>query len=199
MRKKSIISKLTSMKRYKLCGNLWEVLPVLFVMIVIWGCGSSQKKHEDDGGDAAEELTLDEASQLVTARNNGESGTTVEEMFHPYQEVNEFLFDEEAPHNQGVEPLVEFVKRFSEDLVFQKERTHLREHSQYAMDYSVGLLEVLPPDSTNFFASWSVIQNDEASFCNGWLGSEMNKELIFCRSKDGHWYLVEYFSATKEW
>lgn len=187
------------MKRDKQRGNVWELLPVLFIILVVWGCGSSQKKHKDDGGEGSEELTLDEASQMVSNRSNSGAGITVAEMYRPYQEVNEFLLDEEAPHNQGVEPLVEFVKRFSEDLAFQKERTHLRANSQYDMDYGKGVLDVLPPDSTNFFASWSEIQNDEASFCNGWLGSEMNKELIFCRSKDGLWYLVEYFSATREW
>lgn len=175
------------------CG----VISVL-VMICFWSCTDAQKQNQDEeSNDEASELTLDEADRLISSRD-GSASTSIEEMFRPYKEANELLVNKDAPHNQGNEPLVEFVDRFSKDVTFQQSRTHLNEHSPYPMEFSEGILEVLPPDSTNFFASWREIQDDQAAFCNGWLGSEMNKELIFCREKDGLWYLVEYFSATKE-
>lgn len=189
------------MKKSNLFARFQSIL-LIFLMLLASGCGSRNQKNGESQEQtnveegAVEELTVEEANELVGGDNS--AFPTIEEMFEPFQEVNNQLLDPDAPHNIGGEPLNEFARKFSSDVSFQKVRTHLREGSPYNFEYKVGLLDISFPDSTNYFASWSLIENDQASFCEGWLGSEMNKEYIFCRNSDGKWYLTEYFSALNE-
>lgn len=181
-------------------------LSLIFVIICAVSCVSKNSKENSkneekelvtgETNESKDELTVEQANELM---RQGDSTTpSIEEMFEPYRLTNLTLIDPLAPHNTSGESLVSFVEHFSNDINFQKSRTQLEGDTPYILDYEVGLLEIQLPDASNFFASWSEIEENEASFCNGWLGSEMNKEYVFHRKEDGKWYLVDYFSATKE-
>ncbi|MDN4753238.1 hypothetical protein QYZ87_01625 [Porphyromonadaceae bacterium W3.11] len=180
-------------------------LSIIFVVLCAVSCSTKNSKSDsenedkeyvEESGESEDELTVEEANELV--RQQVSTSPSLEEMFEPYRLTNLALVDPTAPHNTTGESLMSFVEQFSSDINFQKSRTQLDSDTPYTPDYEVGLLEIQLPDSSNFFASWSEIDEDEASFCNGWLGSEMNKEYVFHRKDDGKWYLIEYFSATKE-
>lgn len=186
--------------------SVFRYLQMIFLISILLGstsCGKTKKYNKEETEETIEaengslgELTIEEATKQISGYLSETSPQ--DDMFESYRNNNILLQDLDAPFNKGDEPLLTFVTRFTDDVRFQKERTRLFSEGLYAMDYGKGLLDILLPDSSNYFASWSLIESNRAVFCNGWLGSEVNKEYVFSREEDGKWYLVEYFSAMEE-
>lgn len=172
----------------------------LLLWLLLVGMGCSEGKGQEEQQQASEEempLTVEEAEALLRTEVRSIC-MEVAEMYEGYDEMNRILGDTAALCNTYEEPLQLFVMEFSHDVQFQKRRTKLVEGSPYAPVYYEGMLDIIPPDSTLFFAAWSEVERDHASFCVGWLGSEMDKNYTFTRKGDGKWYLTEYFFSNLE-
>lgn len=161
------------------------------------GCSEGKGYEEEQANEEETPLTVEEAAALVRQEVRSIC-VEVAEMYEGYDLMNQILGDTAALCNTYEEPLQLFVMEFSHDAQFQKRRTQLVEGSPYAPVYYEGMLEIIPPDSTLFFAAWSEVERDHASFCVGWLGSEMDKNYTFTRKGDGKWYLTEYFFSNLE-
>ena len=172
---------------------------VLFGIIMMTGCAEGKQQDSSSETEALERrpLTVEEAEALMADPMESTSAA-IAEMYAEYAEMNSLLKDTTALWNSYGEPLELFAEHFSRDVHFQKRRTQLVEGSLYAPVYYEGALDILPPDSTFFFAAWSDVEGDRATFCVGWLGSEMDKNYTFTRKSDGKWYLTEYFFAYLE-
>lgn len=140
----------------------------------------------------ASRLTADEATELLAETNDEQSQY---DMYKEYNANNMIFADMEAPFNQGTESLYSFVERFGVDEEFQRERTALLDGAS-TLEYGLLTLSISDPDSTNFFAAWHELSPNEASFCKGFLGSEMIEEYIFSRhDSQSPWQLIDYFRA----
>lgn len=143
----------------------------------------------------ATDISVDEATALM-AEATGEN--PLYDLYRFYNDNNMVFLDKEAPCNKGTEALQAFVEQFSRDSQFQANRTKISEGGMRP-DFSSLSLVIAEPDSTNFFGAWSNIAPNEASFCHGWLGSEMLEEYTFTRKDSAsHWVLTDYFSALAE-
>lgn len=140
------------------------------------------------------EITAEDATALM-AEATGEN--PLYDLYRCYYDNNMIFLDTEAPCNKGDEALRVFVERFSNDSQFQVERTQIMEGGMNP-DFSTISLSIYDPDSTNFFGAWKYISANEASFCHGWLGSEMLEEYTFTRTdSSSRWLLTDYFSAEE--
>lgn len=141
------------------------------------------------------ELSVDEATALM-AEATGKN--PLYDLYRYYNDNNMVFLDGEAPCNKGAETLQSFIEQFSTDSQFRANRTQIISGGM-TPDFSNLSLTIAEPDSTNFFGAWSNIAANEASFCHGWLGSEMLEEFTFTRKdSSSQWLLTDYFSALFE-
>lgn len=137
-------------------------------------------------------LSVDQAEELV-ADADGE--VPVYDLYKEYDTNNMIYGDREAPFNQGAEGLKQFIDRFEGDAAFQRSRTSLGDGASEPV-FGQLQLTIAPPDSSYFFAAWRELMPNEASFCKGFLGSEMIEEYVFQRKdSQSHWMLTDYFRA----
>ncbi len=141
------------------------------------------------------DLSVDEATALMAEATGN---NPLYDLYRSYNDNNMVFLDQEAPCNKGTETLSSFIERFSSDSQFQIKRTQIAGGGMKP-DFSTLSLAISDPDSTNFFGAWSSITANQASFCHGWLGSEMLEEFTFTRRDSlSHWLLTDYFSALSE-
>lgn len=173
-------------------------MPLLFVSLVgLWSCScSDEKSSTQSDGDTqvatshSRQLTVEEAEALLQAKK-GKGGNCLES-FKPYQENNALFLDSDAPCNQGSESLRAFVEKFATDSAFQESRIRRPDPTLAIPEIKADSFKIQEPDQNGFFASWHEIEADYASFCTGWLNSEMEQEFVFERLDDGPWYLTDY-------
>lgn len=153
---------------------------------------SPENQVERPSEAAGSQLTADEAIELLPEVAVDQS---LSDLYKEFQSNNMAFGDMGAPYNQGKEALCQFVSRFAQDEAMQRDRTTLMEGAS-TLEYGELCLSVSEPDSTNFFAAWRELTPDKASFCKGFLGSEMIEEYVFSRKDSlSAWYLVDYFKA----
>lgn len=141
------------------------------------------------------DLSVDEATALMAEATGS---NPLYDLYRSYNDNNMVFLDQEAPCNKGAETLQAFIEQFSRDRQFQANRTQITEGGMKP-DFNTLSLVISEPDSTNFFGAWSNIAANEASFCHGWLGSEMLEEFTFTRKdSSSHWLLTDYFSALSD-
>lgn len=118
--------------------------------------------------------------------------------FARYEANNSRLDDREAPFNQGVEPLTDFLLSYREDPSLVRRRMQLP--AGITLPSSVGdPFAIIPPDSTGYFASWITLEQDTVSFCSGYLDSDILEQYTFARpSPEGKWFLIDYYNAATQ-
>lgn len=118
--------------------------------------------------------------------------------FAPYESNNARLEDREAPFNQGVEPLTDFLLSYREDPSLVRRRMQLPPGIS-APTFVGDPFAIIPPDSTGYFASWLTLEEDTVSFCSGYLDSDILEQYTFARpSPEGKWYLIDYYNAATQ-
>lgn len=175
---------------------------VLALACTYMTAGCAEKKQTDKS--AAEQaqtqslrMSISEVEALIN-KQNAEDGADFyeDETTLFYQKNNELALDRNKPWNGGSEPLYTFVEKFRADAKYRKERLALEEgfyDPTLISDYAFVISET---DSTGFFSAWSHVDTDSASFCTGWMNSEVLEEFAVTR-KDStqNWMLVNYYHA----
>lgn len=179
----------------KIIGRMILLFAVVVTLSTSCACTSKgQQRGEEKRIErpVQPQLSLEEAEQLVGTPSGGAEDDCWAEAFASYAENNKLFAEEGAPWNGGKEALNLFVKRFEREEPFRRERIELSDPLAEVPEVEVGEFDILLPDSTGFFASWYEVAAERASFCSGWLNSEMEQEYVFERKADGLWYLTDY-------
>ncbi|OFR38946.1 hypothetical protein [Porphyromonas sp. HMSC065F10] len=154
-----------------------------------------------DSKQQSEEKSWEEATPapLATEQSVPEA-TEVEEpcTFAVYRANNSLLESIDAPCNQGAEPLTSFLASFRKDSGVVRARALLP--SGITPPHVVeDPFRIISPDSTGYFASWITIKRDTASFCTGYIDSDILEQYTFARkSPDDKWYLIDYYNAATQ-
>lgn len=166
---------------------------LLLLLVGALSCSDSKQQSEEKSW---EEAT---PAPLATEQSVPEA-TEVEEpcTFAVYRANNSLLESIDAPCNQGTEPLTSFLVSFRKDAGVVHSRAllpsgvtppHVAEDS----------FRIISPDSTGYFASWIIIERDTASFCTGYIDSDILEQYTFARkSPDDKWYLIDYYNAATQ-
>ncbi len=142
------------------------------------------------------ELSVEAATEIM-AESTGSN--PLYDLFQPFDTNNKVFEDPESPCNIGTESLQAFIKLFDNDSLFQSKRIDLPSDIPYGIVFHNVSLEIIPPDTVNYFASWGDIEDNLATFCRGYLGSELVEQFTFHRDDSrSAWYLVDYFNIENE-
>lgn len=171
-----------------------ESMTLVLLLMGSLSCSGSKRQSEEKSW---EEATT---APLTTEQSVPPVATEVEEpcTFAVYQSNNSLLESIEAPCNQGTEPLTSFLVSFRKDAGVVRSRALLP--SGVTLPHVVeDPFRIISPDSTGYFASWIIIERDTASFCTGYIDSDILEQYTFARkSPDDKWYLIDYYNAATQ-
>ena len=157
-------------------------------------CSGSKGQREEKGWEEATTAPLTMEESLPPVAESEEEPCT----YATYKSNNALLASSDAPCNQGVEPLSTFLVSFRRDAGVVRSRT-LLPSGITPPHVAEDPFRIITPDSTGYFASWIIIERDTASFCTGYLDSDILEQYTFAReSPDDKWYLIDYYNAATQ-
>ena len=170
-----------------------ESMTLVLLLMGSLSCSGSKRQSEEKSWEEATPAPLTTEQSVPVA-------TEVEEpcTFAVYQSNNSLLESIDAPCNQGTEPLTSFLVSFRKDAGVVRSRALLP--SGVTPPHVVeDPFRIISPDSTGYFASWIIIERDTASFCTGYIDSDILEQYTFARkSPDDKWYLIDYYNAATQ-
>lgn len=143
-------------------------------------------------------ITIEEAEKVI-AKEEALSEPESIDPFADYRLNNEIFMDTLSLCNQGAEPLIVFIERFSNDPQFRESRSLLSGKWLRAIIAlkADALIPSNAPDETGLFTSWHNVGTDSAYLTTGWINSEVAEEFYFKRI-DARWFLVDYYNSELE-
>ena len=167
---------------------------LMLLLIGALSCSGSKGQSEEKGWEEA-------TTAVMATEQSVPSATEVEEepcTYATYRSNNALLASTDAPCNQGTEPLSTFLVSFRRDAGVVRSRALLPSGvtpPQVVEDP----FRIISPDSTGYFASWIIMEQDTASFCTGYIDSDILEQYTFARkSPDDKWYLIDYYNAATQ-
>lgn len=167
---------------------------LMLLLIGALSCSGSKGQSEEKGWEEA-------TTAVMATEQSVPSATEVEEepsTYATYKSNNALLASTDAPCNQGAEPLSAFLVSFRRDAGVVRSRALLP--SGVTPPHVVeDPFRIISPDSTGYFASWIIMEQDTASFCTGYIDSDILEQYTFARkSPDDKWYLIDYYNAATQ-
>lgn len=166
---------------------------LMLLLIGALSCSGSKGQSEEKGWEEATHTPL-ATEQIAQPVEDVEEPCT----YATYKSNNALLASTDAPCNQGTEPLSAFLVSFRRDAGVVRSRALLPSGvtpPQVVEDP----FRIISPDSTGYFASWIIVEQDTASFCTGYIDSDILEQYTFARkSPDDKWYLIDYYNAATQ-
>lgn len=169
-------------------------MALLLLLAGSLSCSGSKQQSEEKSWEEAAPAPLATEQSAPVATEEVEKPST----FAVYLSNNSLLESTDAPCNQGTEPLTSFLASFRKDAGVVHSRALLP--SGVTPPHVVeDPFRIISPDSTGYFASWIIIKRDTASFCTGYIDSDILEQYTFARkSPDDKWYLIDYYNAATQ-
>jgi len=168
-------------------------ITLLLLLAGSLSCSGSERQSEAKSQEEATPASL-ATEQIVPEATEVEEPCT----FAVYQSNNSLLESTDAPCNQGTEPLTSFLVSFRKDAGVVRSRT-LLPSGITPPHVATDPFRIISPDSTGYFASWIIVEKDTASFCTGYIDSDILEQYTFARkSPDDKWYLIDYYNAATQ-
>lgn len=167
---------------------------LMLLLIGALSCSGSKGQSEEKGWEEATTAPLTTEQSLPPVAEPEEDPCT----YATYKSNNALLASTDAPCNQGTEPLSTFLVSFRRDAGVVRSRALLP--SGVTPPHVVeDPFRIISPDSTGYFASWITVEQDTASFCTGYIDSDILEQYTFARkSPDDKWYLIDYYNAATQ-
>lgn len=167
---------------------------LVLLLIGALSCSGSKGQSEEKGWEEA-------TTAVMATEQSVPSATEVEEepsTYATYKSNNALLASTDAPCNQGTEPLSTFLVSFRRDAGVVRSRA-LLPSGVTPPHVAEDPFRIISPDSTGYFASWIIMEQDTASFCTGYIDSDILEQYTFARkSPDDKWYLIDYYNAATQ-
>lgn len=167
---------------------------LMLLLIGALSCSGSKGQSEEKGWEEA-------TTAVMATEQSVPSATEVEEepsTYATYKSNNALLASTDAPCNQGTEPLSTFLVSFRRDAGVVHSRA-LLPSGVTPPHVAEDPFRIISPDSTGYFASWIIMEQDTASFCTGYIDSDILEQYTFARkSPDDKWYLIDYYNAATQ-
>ena len=169
-------------------------MALLLLLAGSLSCSGSKQQSEEKSWEEAAPAPLATEQSAPVATEEVEKPST----FAAYLSNNSLLESTDAPCNQGTEPLTSFLASFRKDAGVVRSRA-LLPSGITPPHVAEDPFRIISPDSTGYFASWIIIERDTASFCTGYIDSDILEQYTFARkSPDDKWYLIDYYNAATQ-
>ena len=166
---------------------------LVLLLTVSLSCSGSKQQSEEKSREEATPAPL-ATEQSVPVATEAEEPCT----FAVYRSNNSLLESVDAPCNQGTESLISFLVSFRKDAGVVRSRA-LLPSGVTPPRVVEDPFRIISPDSTGYFASWIVVERDTASFCTGYIDSDILEQYTFARkSPDDKWFLIDYYNAATQ-
>lgn len=166
---------------------------LMLLLIGALSCSGSKGQKEEKGWEEATPAPLASEQSAQPVEEEEEPCT-----FATYLANNSLLESTDAPCNQGAEPLSTFLVSFRRDAGVVRSRA-LLPSGVTPPRVVEDPFRIISPDSTGYFASWIIMEQDTASFCTGYIDSDILEQYTFARkSPDDKWFLIDYYNAATQ-
>lgn len=166
---------------------------LMLLLIGALSCSGSKGQKEEKGWEEATPAPLASEQSAQPVEEEEEPCT-----FAMYLANNSLLESTDAPCNQGAEPLSTFLVSFRRDAGVVRSRA-LLPSGVTPPRVVEDPFRIISPDSTGYFASWIIMEQDTASFCTGYIDSDILEQYTFARkSPDDKWFLIDYYNAATQ-